>query len=391
MRRHLLTTLALVAGFGLSGCYWLYCDEDEPEPEPTIYACGEPGTRHVQEDGTLVVCDYGSTCYACSPSGACYWCQDTGYECICDAPMNCTENSDCLDGMYCDSSLGSCVQSEYCTDDRDCPLDMQCDVDRGTCVPSEEPPPTSCRGDDDCAVGQFCDSSGHCRASQTCSTHEDCTLPGLGYCDDRGTCVPSPGAECVTSNECESGERCVDGFCTEWNDGGGQCQFDEQCDGGQGLCVDGTCHAACNGDDECGTGEICDGGYCRFQEDTQNGCRYNSDCAPGQVCIDTVCHDTGCTQDTDCTTAGDRCVDGVCVADEAPQPECTQNSDCTEQGYECVEGVCRKPCTVADPDCTSCGMTYCIRGYCYDEEPQCMVSADCAPGETCVDAQCVTQ
>jgi hypothetical protein len=284
------------------------------------------------------------------------------------------------------------VPGQTCQDNADCtdPAFPICD-DRDTCVPE---PTQTCTDHAQCPDGQYCSAQGICEDSDTCTSHGECTRPGLEFCDARGTCIPTPNGEqsCTDSNGCDVGQECVDGFCRDKPapQPGDQCQFDQQCYGGLGICVNGECHAPCNGPEDCATGQDCQAGFCWDVPNTTDPCVHNTDCEAGEICIDTVCHPGGCQGDTDCTNPEDRCVDGACVPDTRPQPECTQNPECSG-GQHCVEGVCRTACTVSDPDCVACGMPVCHMGYCFDAVPECVLNSECQAGENCADAQCVPQ
>ena len=96
------------------------------------------------------------------------------------------------------------------------------------------------------------------------------------------------------------------------------CTNDAQC---ERRCVDGDCILAdCLSSDECDLHEYCLDGTC------VNGCTEDEDCLAGEACIDQECASSGC-RDThlDCGY-GEHCQQGECVPSSFPM--------CQPCGYE---------------------------------------------------------
>ncbi|MDX2020964.1 MAG: hypothetical protein SF187_12055 [Deltaproteobacteria bacterium] len=165
------------------------------------------------------------------------------------------------------------------------------------------------------------------------------------------------------------------------------CQFNHQCGPG-GRCFDGACQAACTSSASCGTGDVCLNGFCQADPDGGDACVFSSQCGDG-VCINGTCH-AECT--TSCANAADVCEEGVCKPNRNPSPECKRTIDCAGSGM-CVNGVCRTPCA----DDRSCGAGtsgwLCVRGYCVAPQevaPQCGNNSHCDADKSCVNAICCT-
>mgnify|MGYP006290891551 FL=1 len=127
MRWHTKIAILLVATFSLSGCYWMYCEDEE---------VGNCGTQSEW----------------CDPFGPCYSGDDCGNE-----PITCQGDEDCLPGEFCND--GVCWMSEYCVEDWECPIDWHCDQNEGICLPDE----MGCTQDSDCESGEYCEEdNGEC-------------------------------------------------------------------------------------------------------------------------------------------------------------------------------------------------------------------------------------
>lgn len=185
----------------------------------------------------------------------------------------------------------------------------------------------------------------------TCFTPEcwfDGECPPGEVCDPlTGACGPPPA--CVTSLDCEPGERCEDGACVP-----DTCDEHEDCP--WGVCLNGICapQPTCAADADCPAGWECydpaiGAGVCVPIVQTCVDCAppficdvHTSTCKPVEVGCDAAC-ETGvcidgacafCEADTDCA-AGSHCDGGYCV--ETPQP-CTQ----------CTDAFCRLACEIVE-------------------------------------------
>jgi Cys-rich repeat protein len=77
----------------------------------------------------------------------------------------CTTDSDCPSGAFCDPGSGTCsaAVADGCTKDADCAADETCDVASGFCTFSG-----GCLADTDCLAGETCDSTtGVCTGTPT--------------------------------------------------------------------------------------------------------------------------------------------------------------------------------------------------------------------------------
>lgn len=265
-----------------------------------------------------------------------------------------------------------------------------------------------------------------------------CAFAVAGCPDEIATNQPKPN--CMIDANCDDGQVCADGFCTEGSVGcagnvdcdaglvcrsngagrscvppveGGECGSDADCattdlctatlPGDEADCLvslecanaepDAGCDEACYGhcisrpscvdDGDCEVTERCDGEVCLPIGD----CDADSDCPTTAACIAGVCTDNGdCTADDDCD-GSQSCVDGDCVRND----DCSADVDCPAD-QRCVEGVClRRPACLADDECafdercdlSNDGGTCVVIGGCLDVD-------DCgaAPGVACLDGVC---
>ncbi len=175
-----------------------------------------------------------------------------------------------------------------------------------------------------------------------------------------------------------------------------ECTVDADClDITKPLCEANVCVAAeCSNEVPCGLGEVCVLGRC----ETAPECTVDADCADGEICdmgncvvsvpAEWTCSeswygdgdcDCGCgIIDSDCADGNASSCDfsGACTSQnltvnltqnwlcDALPPECTDDADCTTVGEICVDGECVLP-------------------------PECTVDTDCADGEICDMGQCV--
>jgi hypothetical protein len=283
------------------------------------------------------------------------WGPDDGTRRAPDAPPpvgdTCESDHDCPLGAICDFTDGVCV--EGCYSDDDCPLGAICDLDAGMCT-------EGCYSDDDCPVGRYCD-------------------PEI----DR--CVSDAGG-CDTTSDCSGSQVCVEGGCRDQES---TCQFNNQCGAGR-ACVNNACVDLCTSDATCGSGTACIGGLCRPVAE----CSHGGHCGAGQDCVGGRCL-TDCSEGGVCPSSADMCdEDGYCRPDWRPRPFCTTEAQCAD-GRLCVDGSCRTPCpTGTDLECQSYDHQLQVCGgdnLCYtgnEADPECATQADCADGQSCIDAIC---
>ena len=180
----------------------------------------------------------------------------------------------------------------------------------------------------------------------------------------------------ATQTECY--ERC-DTFCDPWWGCWEECA--PVC---QDYCVDYVGSDQCGSNYDCNAGEVCtDYGVCR----SGDGGNAGSLCSP-------------CNTDNDCGERDAMCVTFGSDMDAFCGRICGVDNDCP-QGYSCVEAGSSRQCvpTVGacgdgpkgqcrnDDECL--GELVCVDAECVPPEPtSCTTSAQCATGETCIDARC---
>ena len=250
--------------------------------------------------------------------------------------VNCSAGSDC--GCYdddatangdgvCEPNIHECDPGkEYNTDTRSC---------------------ENCAEDADCGCfdqGGYADGNGGCRI--ICEDWE--------YWDG-SKCVPAVGA-CETSDDCVSGNYCLDHSCVPG------CDSDDDCT--DGFCENNKCTSSCRNDDDCSGYKNCYDGKC------QTSCDYYQPCTNPKYpkCYDfastsTDGHKYGWYCDCNSSSCGDGmiCDNGYSYRSENHNKAdpgyckekggtCTQNSDCPIYN-NCINGTCTDPC---DPNpCTN--------------------------------------
>ena len=246
-----------------------------------------------------------------------------------------------------------------CIFDTDCPIPHICGRD-GTCIPE-------CVEERDCPDDQVCHRGG-CRApGGPCLESGDCL--GGEVCHLR-RCRPEP--DCLFSDQCEPGQRCVDGQCVDLGpdagtgppleDGG----VDPGCEPRQGRYGD-----LCECPEQCAT-ELClDVAVLDWQPVCTSECGVRAPC-PG---ID-LCMPVG---------------DGrqVCVPNDSGRP-CRGGFDCV---FYCLSdprggATCSTPCDNASqcPQSWGCGPVMSDTGpqrLCLPAGGVCSASAEC-PGQRCL-------
>lgn len=256
----------------------------------------------------------------------------------------------------------------------------------------------SCTTNADCPTGSVCISFS-CRAATTAKTCENDDQCGIGeFCDtSTGQCT-----EMMTSNR-DGGVRDGgpvqpgrDGGTRDGGPNNGQCFMDSDCGTPPvDICVANQCVKGCGEADGimCTGGTVCDQatGHCV----TPNmNCMVDGDCNPGpptQICENMQCvfgcgiDPMLCEVDEICDTGTGRCV-------QAPN-NCAMDSDCNPpmtvcEAPQCVPG-CNEPggiqCSGATPMCDQ------MTGRCIGAPP-CMFDADCTGmDEICVNSMCVVR
>jgi hypothetical protein len=203
--------------------------------------------------------------------------------------------------------------------------------------------PWACQSDSDCNQGFSCDINPNDSTYLTC-------VPGSSYTGD----ASAPGEDCSVTG-CPAGQVCklANGVAQCVTLGGGE-------DGGGGS--DAAGDSASSGDG----GTTSEGG--------------GDASGDGSVSL-------ACNADSDCTTAGSKCIDGQCTTQ---LHLCSDGSQCNASGSACVDGVCEAHCSGSIPCPTgySCDLT---RDVCNINPSTCLGSgaSSCLGGTTCVESHCV--
>jgi hypothetical protein len=338
-----------------------------------------------------------------------------------EPPPECTESSDCTDGLFCNGAEaclgGSCVagsdpcNGQPCDEELDecitgCTVDAACDdglfcngaetCSEGSCLPGVDPCP-----------GQLCDESRD--ACAECLAHADCDdgvfCTGMETCA-AGACVagvdPCPGshcdetsdvcAECLVDAHCNDGvfcngvELCADGACSSGSAPCAGLRCDETHDACVECIVDGDCVDAlfCNGAESCSNGTCVSGSHpcpglgCDEVRDRCVGCLSDGECDDGLYCngLETCAGGT-------CQEGADPCPGQECDEDCDACVECLTDAHCDDgvfcNGAEvCVEGSCLAG---AEP----CPERYCDAGS--DSCVDCLINAHCSDGAFCNGAE----
>ena len=357
--------------------------------------------RHGRDCSNRLWCDGGERCVnnQCLPgsircSGE--FCNETTNECLmCDADEDCHGLGECVDTVCVE-----CTENSDCDNGRYCDGPESCDLSSGVCVPGDIP-----------CSGEFCNETG--ASCLTCDGDADCH--GLGECVANECVECTENSDCLNGLWCDGWERCTDegvceagtprcagAFCNETANSCYECNIDTDCFGG-GRCINNVCFECrydsdcnndlfCDGEETCNAdlgvcelGDIpCAGDYCNETEDTCLTCLEDADCSGGGVCVENACFEcrdnAGCDNGLYCDGEETCNADGECVL--GPIPCGGDYCDEAADGAECL--AC-----LADADCFGGGR--CINNGCFE----CRLEADCNNNlfcdglERCEDNVCV--
>ena len=256
----------------------------------------------------------------------------------------CTSNSDCPGGFYCEhggiATGNVCVHfkepCDFCTANRQCPPGYRCDGrPTGRCITGQE-------GRD---IGESCCRNDQCK-SGSCPT-------------DNSVC------QCARNSDCPSGQYCALGFlgvgknkCKNFEDECDGCTASKQCGPGA-LCKAGKCatggsvaiDGGCCRDYQCTTGSCNSSGVCQCTESNQ--CPQGQYCAVGFLgigknqCVSFKAECESCTADKQCAP-GAQCVFGFGAFVCASQLGLGKGAGCC-RGRQCASGFCRPNRTCSKP------------------------------------------
>lgn len=335
-------------------------------------------------------CSTGSDCHG---FGASQTCNEGKCEGVC------TEDAECRPGFGC--AQNRCYpDSALCTSDGDCSSGEKCiarlcaGADGIKCKTTADCPNSSfkcvgeiCRGAPGagCLVNSDCQGSMRCvkqRCTNICYDAKSCNdatlscISGacLKQCKSQADCasgetcrwnhcLPAASGRCRVNHDCSPLYTCVNGTCTapSRRGEGGKCFVNEDCDfyptEGIWLCIKGECKPprACQTADDCGVFQECKGGWCRAE--LKQSCQRSSDCAATLTCVERECQ-KACTPDIKCGT-GLTCKNGRCLS------ACNDETPCTTAGEACVDSLCVQQAGIL-----------------------CRVDRDCAAGQVCADEIC---
>jgi len=274
------------------------------------------------------------------------------------------------DGVLCNE--GHCISGN-------CLSDLDCDGGQRICGPSNY-----CRdcvfGSDDCGLGRVC-SDGLCHTGDCAPPGTPCGTPELDM-----ICTDFVCSACGSDPQCQavfgSGFLCLGGHCV-----GGDCQTDQDCDGGQRICSNNNfCRSCLLGSDECGVDRVCgaDGrchdGECyppateccdatgHFQLDT-----FRCD----SLAVDTEyrCENTSCGADAQyhesfkyCSGTSAACdlsnvqwhgwtINEACGSDQLCESSAL-GSWCVDCDHGCASGACFPDCNPSERCCSTTGAFY---------------------------------
>jgi hypothetical protein len=314
MNRIALLGLTGALGALTAGCP-IFDESQEPLCDPAFEACGTGAYGNVPQCGGPTDCALNETCGSdgqCHPGDCTFWGCVSGYSCVIDddGAAVCGAGGGGNGGSGGGGGAGG-DGNVYCGNPDDCGEGETCASD-GTCLPGE------------------CDELG-CVFGYVC---DDTSAPPV--------CSPENPAACGQDADCAdigAGYKCVSGTCTAPED---QCFDQTQCQSGQ-VCADGKCTDGCTADDDCSAGWQCDvdKGICSIP--TQP-CQITSDCASsGLVCVDGACVPK--SPDGTCDD-GFVWVENGCIPNQSPTFVCAQDGtqDACASGSICLHHSCYISC-----------------------------------------------
>lgn len=278
-------------------------------------------------------------------------------ECLLELGEPCIGNAACASGL-CDADSDVCT----CADDDDCALGQTCDTapDPNVCVApgcgnGMLDTGESC-DDGNTQAGDGCDETCRLELGEECDEPADCAS---GSCDGvDGTC------ECNQENDCDEGEVCNQmpspNECVEPGCGDGQLDQSEACDDGNTVAGDG-CNAECliEVGEDCDSDDVCASGLCDPM-DGSCACDEDADCEEGELCDDerdpNQCVSMECGNGV--VDAGEACDDGNLADGDGCDAACLVElgGDC-DSDDECSSGLCESMGSVCacddDNDCDS--------------------------------------
>ena len=286
-----------------------------------------------------------------------------------DAGDSVTAPDAAVDGAIADASdaVPTCTTNAQCSDNEF--GQNVCDTTTGRCV--------RCTATDDrCAVGEYCNPASNtcvrgCRSDEACRGAVDGGVADGGFVSG-GRCNPTSRTcvDCVTDDQCATGQRCVGSVCVTGCTDSSRCGMGEACCGGG--CVDtqantancGMCGTTCttpNGAPRCemGTCRIaeCTGAFRDCDNTVANGCETNTltdlnNCGScGRVCPTPANSSASCAAGA----CGFTCLEGFADCDGAAENGC--EVDLRTDRTHC--GRCMNTCSPSSGT-GACSMGMCV-------------------------------
>jgi len=338
------------------------------------------------------VCQDGNPCTTNTCDS--YNCTTANNSAPCDDGNECTDLSTCTDGACpdgaplddmtaCSAGGGVCCggtcQTGNCCVDQDCNDDNPCTDE--PCIANacaNSPNTVPCDDGRECTVGDTC-SDGSCQSGPD--------QPDLTACES-GTGVCCTGdcqtGECCTDSDCDDGEECTVGeACVSGSCQAGSAVLDlTACASGTGVCCAGACETGdccqdshCDDANDC-TDDTCLAFNCDFV-DNADPCDDSNDCTFPDNCSAGSCQGPGLPDLSACGGGSGVCCGSVCMTGD-----CCVSLDCINPMPICGSGNTCGPCQT-DPECLDRdpAQPICNAGSC--EAGECVVDADCGPGELC--------
>lgn len=366
---------------------------------------------------TICPCDTSADCDQCEK------CENGVCVKICDGLCNngdcveCIYNTDCILGKVCKDGTCQCPAGKNFINERgecvECLSGAQCGKCevclQGTCVGK------ACDASCDPATGDCveCLNSGHCQGrsdGRNCCKGVTCDCcEGYIYNIALNTCVPKP--DCILDSDCNSCDICVAGGCQPRVCPDGTICINDKCVEicdcnnptcdrtsscvryNSTTCICSKCEGTCSDSSQCGEGCYCNGGNC-VPNPCNKPCLSGADCGPNCGCKDNTCipcDSLNCANEDCANVDGCKCYGSTCQGDPCSGP-CENGSDCG-QGCGCKDGNCVSCDKLSCDECASTLGCKCTNDKCV-AVPKCngvcTSSADCGPGCTCYEGNCVS-
>ena len=181
--------------------------------------------------------------------------------------------------------------------------------------------------------------------------------------------VDASEMSCMSDGDCEQGV-CEDGACVL------ECSAPRDCPGRFDDCRRGRCYNRCFGPGTCFRGGVCVNGICIDEQ-----CDEDSDCEEGRLCRGQLCVlPSPCESDDECSSR-ERCIEGNCE----PLSGCGGDRNCADDEI-CVQGRC-SPVAQCEEDGDCAEDEDCIAGRCVPG--LCRGAVDCEPGQVCEAGECI--